>query len=650
MSKPRPHKIDMLGIDDNGRPPLARGYLRVSDIHGRDGKGEGRFMSPQLQLESTRAGALRDGIPFDEEASLANADLDESAFDRPWKARRGILQHYEDALAGKFTHLYFTFLGRLGRDTRESLNLIHEFEQAGIHFRFTEDHVNLDTPDGRFVLAVRLAALQMESEEKRKWATKAGLARARAGGLNGSLPFWLQRDPETGLLSLKEIPTALLRRLVQMRTSGMSYLHMCQVLNREGVPTARGGYRARKEDLREGEPVPDRRDPKGHWSIGHLRRFLTGTGIDNLLGTAFYNVRLPEGHPDRVVIASAYPPVISEQEAAALRAIEEATAGSRFFGGATAGVSRANRRLTSTSYLMATRLVCALCGTKFVTSGARGQKSYICPRGTRDPAAHPEGGVALSAALVHEAVLRVLRFAIAQDTPQPPVEKPGKRAQSALEREKARRAKRSEEIRVERKNLIRLMVAERITEAEFEEESARLAAEAQEIEEAEARESSPALRQSARDILEEAEESGGAAAESTDTERLRQIVLLLVREVTGAVFLPGERYIHQGSRPGPPRRCLQVTLKAPIRLPGEFGGHSVQVFTAPLYTAKFQGERVLYARSIQGDLSRIVVVEAAPTGSRATLAARAAATAGVAGGVAGVSVKKVGPEDCQFLG
>lgn len=89
--------------------------------------------------------------------------------------------------------LVVTKLDRLGRSTRDVLNIVHELEAKGGHLRVLEPAVSTDGPLGKMVLTV----LGMVAEMERgfiKERQRAGIDKARERGVYKGRPQTLDHD------------------------------------------------------------------------------------------------------------------------------------------------------------------------------------------------------------------------------------------------------------------------------------------------------------------------------------------------------------------------------------------------------------------------------------------------------------------------
>lgn len=94
-------------------------------------------------------------------------------------------------------------IDRLGRSTRDVLNLVHELEQKGASLEVLEPAINTAGPMGKMVLTVLGMVAEMELGFIRE-RQRAGIAKAKAEGVYRGRPAKLDRG-----------------RIVELRASGM---------------------------------------------------------------------------------------------------------------------------------------------------------------------------------------------------------------------------------------------------------------------------------------------------------------------------------------------------------------------------------------------------------------------------------------------
>jgi len=86
-------------------------------------------------------------------------------------------------------------LDRLGRSLKHLLELIHEFEQSGIHFQSLQESINTSSPTGKLIFHLFGALSEFERNLIRE-RTKAGLQAARSRGKLGGRPKKLTQDKQ----------------------------------------------------------------------------------------------------------------------------------------------------------------------------------------------------------------------------------------------------------------------------------------------------------------------------------------------------------------------------------------------------------------------------------------------------------------------
>jgi DNA invertase Pin-like site-specific DNA recombinase len=126
-------------------------------------------------------------------------------------------------------------LDRLSRSLIDFAGLLELSRHEGWNLVALDLGVDLSTPSGEFLAPVMASAVQWERRIVRQW-TKEALAVKKAQGVRLGRPA--------------SIPAELAGRIIAMRTRGMTLQAICDRLNAEGIPTARGGRLRRPTSLR----------------------------------------------------------------------------------------------------------------------------------------------------------------------------------------------------------------------------------------------------------------------------------------------------------------------------------------------------------------------------------------------------------------
>lgn len=89
--------------------------------------------------------------------------------------------------------LVVTKLDRLGRSTRDVLNLVHELAERGASFRVLEPAIDTDGPIGKMVLTVlgMVAEMELTFIKERQ---RAGIEKAKAEGVYKGRPVTLDHE------------------------------------------------------------------------------------------------------------------------------------------------------------------------------------------------------------------------------------------------------------------------------------------------------------------------------------------------------------------------------------------------------------------------------------------------------------------------
>ncbi len=108
--------------------------------------------------------------------------------------------------------LVVTRLDRLGRDTRDVLNLLHEVEQRGAHVTVLDPHVSTRGEMGHVVLTVLGMVAQMERRFI-KDRQRDGIEQAKARGVYRGGKRRLDRTAISALAAEGHSPTLIARRV-----------------------------------------------------------------------------------------------------------------------------------------------------------------------------------------------------------------------------------------------------------------------------------------------------------------------------------------------------------------------------------------------------------------------------------------------------
>ena len=105
-------------------------------------------------------------------------------------------------------------LSRLGRSTKDLLNLVDEFDKADVQIVSLKESIDTKTPTGKLLLTVLSAIAQFERDLTVQRTTE-GLAAARARGRKGGRPKTNQKSIDKAI-KLYETQTHSIREIVAL--------------------------------------------------------------------------------------------------------------------------------------------------------------------------------------------------------------------------------------------------------------------------------------------------------------------------------------------------------------------------------------------------------------------------------------------------
>ena len=131
------------------------GYIRISTEHQETARQEA--LMEQYRVERV----------FAEKMSGKNADRPEL---------KAMLEYVRDG-----DTLYVESISRLGRSTRDLLNIIDVLQKKGVTLVSSKENIDTNTPQGRFVLSIFAALSELEREQTLQ-RQREGIAIAKAQG------------------------------------------------------------------------------------------------------------------------------------------------------------------------------------------------------------------------------------------------------------------------------------------------------------------------------------------------------------------------------------------------------------------------------------------------------------------------------------
>lgn len=360
LSPPQPQAI-----------PISAAYVRVSRVGGRGEAGEGEFLSPALQREAAINLSKVHGWQFDDELTTKATDLDVSGRKGNLHKRTGLAALLEAARDGRVQHVIVYKLSRLARSAREGLEIFDQFEALGVAVHVVKEGIDSSTASGRMIRTMLLGVAEMQSEDISQFAKDAAMQRALQGRPHRT-PGWIRRG-ESGAYELVPELAASMRRLIALRMSGLSYSSIARIMNTEKLPSPTGAI----------------------WRANNIGQYLSPDNLHRLVGTSVFGTEFEPGDSRRIEIKDAFPALLTQEEFAALVAVQKVLLEDLQIGDSSGSV----RKAAYAPLLASGLLSCAICGSPMRTARQGhintdgGQShSYICSGAGELGVSHPTYG------------------------------------------------------------------------------------------------------------------------------------------------------------------------------------------------------------------------------------------------------------------
>lgn len=199
-------------------------YARYSSDQQRDA-------SLDDQLRNCRAYCAREGWP--EPVAYTDAAVSGARTDRP-----GYQRLVADAL--RFDVILVDDLARLSRDSIEAQRQVRRWHFHGIRVIGLSDGIDTARRDAKASAALRGLMGELYLDTLRENTHRGLMGRALQGASGGGLPYGYQVT-STGHRAIREDQAEVVRRIFGEYLAGSSARDIVAALNREGVPSPRGG-------------------------------------------------------------------------------------------------------------------------------------------------------------------------------------------------------------------------------------------------------------------------------------------------------------------------------------------------------------------------------------------------------------------------
>lgn len=238
---------------------------------------------------------------------------------------------------------------RFARNTVECIQTIRKLKAVGVGIYFEKENINTLTEASELMLTILASVAQGESEDfsgNNRWAI---INRFENGTFIVGTPAYGYRKDEDGNLIIEESEAEVVRWIFESYLNGMGAYVIAKMLNEHQIPT-----------IRESE----------RWQEGVVKNILTNPVYegDALRQRTYTETQFPfnrkenKGQMNMYLTKDAHPPIITHEEAEAVRSIMEYRSRTLHMNG----------EKSSNRYLFSSRIICGECGSHF-----RRQKIYI---------------------------------------------------------------------------------------------------------------------------------------------------------------------------------------------------------------------------------------------------------------------------------
>lgn len=238
---------------------------------------------------------------------------------------------------------------RFGRNTLETLQSIRRLKAKGVGVYFESQKVNTLTEKSELLLAVLSSIAQGEAEDfsgNNKWAVKKRFA---DGTFILSTPAYgyIKDENREPIIEPKE--AEVVQMIFALYLQGLGCRKISQKLEADGIPTIRGATRWHESVVRG-----ILHNPMYHGDM-LLQKTITTEQFP-------FKRKVNEGEADQYLIEDNHPPVVTKEQAEAVKELMEYRA----------GLVKAGGDKSQNRYTLSGKIVCKECGKHF-----RRQKVYI---------------------------------------------------------------------------------------------------------------------------------------------------------------------------------------------------------------------------------------------------------------------------------
>lgn len=146
--------------------------------------------------------------------------------------------------------VYVTELSRLGRNTRDLLNLMHRFELQGVEVKSKKENIDTSTPAGQLVFKIFASVAEFQRQIILENAAEGREAARRQGKPIGR-PKSSQKALDYAMFLYTSYPTKSMKEICE--EAGLSRSTVYREIQKRGVSR---GHNAGTEDVVSSDPAP----------------------------------------------------------------------------------------------------------------------------------------------------------------------------------------------------------------------------------------------------------------------------------------------------------------------------------------------------------------------------------------------------------
>lgn len=207
-------------------PTTLDGYIRVSQVRGRDGES---FISPAVQRDQIQQWANLRGVTIGE----WHTDLDQTGGTLSRPALDAMLERIRN---GQTSGVVVARLDRLSRaGVADALKLVQDLSDQGAQLAVVDLGIDPTTMFGEFAMTIMLALARMERRRiAENWATAQARAVARGVHIASKTPTGYLRRQD-GRLEPDPDAAPTIAEVFRMRANGSSWREIADYLDGQGV-------------------------------------------------------------------------------------------------------------------------------------------------------------------------------------------------------------------------------------------------------------------------------------------------------------------------------------------------------------------------------------------------------------------------------